>query len=139
LHFGVVLHPQCPPDVYLQGASIRQSMLSRDHFGPRAVVNALERLARAYEVECRRIQQELTIAKAQLRDYESRVGLPFPHDSYLAQLTALRDELKKGLSRTAQDSDDALPTVSELAEQIKLLKASQVIEAVPHRIGTRRG
>ena len=45
LGFGLVLHPQFPPDVYLGGAITRQSMLSRDPQGPRAVPNALERLA----------------------------------------------------------------------------------------------
>ena len=44
LSFGVVLHPQFPPEVYLEGAVTRQSRLSRDHHGPRAVLNALERL-----------------------------------------------------------------------------------------------
>jgi hypothetical protein len=39
-----VLHPQFPPDLFLEGATIRQSRLSRDHQGPRAVLNALERL-----------------------------------------------------------------------------------------------
>src|SRR6185437_99715 len=45
LRFGLVLHPQFPPDVYLEGAMTRQSGLSREHQGPRAVLNALERLA----------------------------------------------------------------------------------------------
>ena len=45
LRFGVVLHTHFPPDVYLEGGATRQTMLSREHQGPRAVLNALERLA----------------------------------------------------------------------------------------------
>src|ERR1043166_1453828 len=37
LRFGMVLHPQGPPDIYLEGAARRQSQLSREHQGPRAV------------------------------------------------------------------------------------------------------
>jgi hypothetical protein len=47
----------------------------------------------------------------------------------------LRDQLKAGLSATAQmKGDDAGPTVSELAEKIKALKAAHNIEAAPQRV-----
>jgi hypothetical protein len=72
LRFGLVLHPQFPPDVYLEGAITRQSTLSRDHQGPRAVLNALERLATGYGSECVRVRQDLAIAQSQLRDYQAR-------------------------------------------------------------------
>src|SRR5205085_386294 len=52
LQFGIVLNPQSAPDIYLEGTSTRQSMLSREHHGPRAVLNALDRLAGGYESEC---------------------------------------------------------------------------------------
>lgn len=76
LRFGLVLHSQFPPDVYLEGAITRQSALSREHQGPRAVLNALERLAGAYGSECNRVQQDLSIAESQLRDYQARLGKP---------------------------------------------------------------
>ena len=98
LRFGMVLHPQFPPDVYLEGAITRQSTLSREHQGPRAVLNALERLASAYGSECARVRQDLAIAESQLRDYQARLGKPFLHDAYLSELTTLRDQLKAGLS-----------------------------------------
>ncbi len=98
LRFGMVLHPQFPPDVYLEGAITRQSTLSREHQGPRAVLNALERLANGYGSECDRVRQDLAIAESQLRDYQARLGKPFLHDAYLSELTALRDQLKAGLS-----------------------------------------
>src|SRR5437762_44389 len=64
LRFGLVLHTHFPPDVYLEGAATRQSMLSREHQGPRAVLNAMERLANAYGSECDRVRQDLGIAEA---------------------------------------------------------------------------
>jgi hypothetical protein len=45
-------------------------MLSREHQGPRAVLNALERLATAYGSDCDRVRQDLGIAESQLRDYQ---------------------------------------------------------------------
>ncbi len=135
LHFGLVLHPQFPPDVYLEGAITRQSGLSRDHQGPRAVLNALERLANGYGSECVRVRQDLAIAESQLRDYRERLGKPFPHEKYLSELTDLRDQLKAGLSATAyQAQDDKGPDTADLAARIKALKAANTIEAAPQRV-----
>ncbi|HVC97796.1 MAG TPA: hypothetical protein VND64_29265 [Pirellulales bacterium] len=134
LRFGIVLHPQFPPDIYLEGAIIRHYTLSRDHQGPRAVLNAVERLASAYGIECAGVRQDLTIAESQLRDYQARLGKPFPHDAYLAELTGLRDQLKAGLSATAYESGkEEGPSVSELAGKIKAIKSAQSIEATPQR------
>ena len=134
LRFGLVLHPQFPADVYIEGKIIRQSMLSREHQGPRAVLNAVERLATGYGTDIERVRQDRTIAEGQLRDYQARLGKPFTLDAYLAELTALRDQLKAGLSRTShQPDDDEGPSVSELAEKIKALKAANNIEATPQR------
>ncbi len=134
LRFGLVLHSQFPPDVYLEGSTTRQTTLSREHQGPRAVLNAVERLANAYGSECDRVRQDLSIAETQLRDYQARLGKPFLHDAYLSELASLRDQLKAGLSATAHMQDDeAKPTVSELAERIKALKAAHSIEATPQR------
>jgi N12 class adenine-specific DNA methylase len=134
LKFGVVLNPQFPPDVYLEGAITRQSGLSREHQGPRAVLNALERLVGAYGSECERVQQDLSIAEAQLRDYQSRLGTTFAHDAYLAELTMLRDQLKAGLSASPHESaNEPGPSAAELAEKIKVLKVANSIEAIPQR------
>ena len=137
LRFGMVLHPGHAPEVYLGGAITRQASLSREHHGPRAVMNALQRLAGNYSFECDSVRQDLGIAEAQLRDYRARLGTPFPHDSYLSELTGLRDLLKAGLSVAAHEPG-AGPSVSELAGQIKALKSAHTIEATPERIGKRR-
>ncbi len=130
LRFGLVLHPQFPPDVYLEGAITRQSGLSRDHQGPRAVLNALERLANGYGSECVRVRQDLAIAESQLRDYHQRLDKPFRHEQYLSDLTDLRDRLKRSLSATAQQPEDGKePRSSKLAGKIKALIASHSIEA----------
>jgi primosomal protein N'' len=85
--------------------------------------------------ESDRIRQDLGIAESQLRDYQARLGKSFLHDVYLSQLTSFRDQLKAGLSATAQaQGDDAKPSVSELAERIKSLKAAHSIEASPQRV-----
>lgn len=134
LRFGVVINPRFAPDVYLEGAATRQTSLSREHQGPRAVLNALERLANAYSTDCDQVRQDLTIAEAQLRDYQARLGKPFALDGYLSEMGGLRDQLKAGLSATSHDpSQVTRPTVSELAERIKVLKAGNNIDAAPAR------
>ena len=134
LPFGLVLHSEFPPEVYLEGAITRQSALSREHQGPRAVLNALERLAGGYGPECDRIRQDLAIAESQLRDYQARLGAPFLHDGYLLELTALRDQLKAGLSGKTPEPGSEPPSVPELAARIKALKAAHNIEATPQRV-----
>ena len=125
LRFGLVLHPQFPPDVYLEGAITRQSTLSREHQGPRAVLNALERLAGGYGSECVRVRQDLSIAESQLRDYQARLGKPFPHDKYLNDLTELRDRLKVKLSAGHESGEEHGPDASELSDRIKALESRQ--------------
>jgi hypothetical protein len=134
LQFGLLLHPQFPPDVYLQGDGIRHTGLSREHRGPRAVLNALDRLAGAYGSERVGTRQELAIAESQLHDYKARLGKPFPHEAYLSEMTGLRDQLKAGLSATPRQADESGPTASELADRIKELKAANTIDAAPQRV-----
>jgi hypothetical protein len=137
LRFGIALHPHFPPEVYLEGAATRLDTLSHDHHGPRAILNAVERLAGNYRVVCNSVQQELAIAESQLRDYEVRVGAPFAQAAYINELTALRDRLKAGLSGTAPQPDSDEVPIAELAERIKSLKDARAIEATPERASTR--
>jgi hypothetical protein len=108
-------------------------MLSREHHGPRAVLNAVERLANAYDSECVRVRQDLAIAEAQLRDYQGRLDLSFAHDAYLSELTALRNSLRAGLSGAPLEPGSQPPSTADLAGQIKALKAAHTVEAVPQR------
>ena len=139
LRFGVVLCPRFPPEIYLEGATTRHDRLIRGNHGPRAVLNALERLAAGYGPEMARVRQDLSIAESQLRDYQDRVGKPFVHDAYQSELAALRDQLKAGLAGKAPESEDkSAPTVSELAERIKALTAERSIDTAQERTQTRR-
>jgi hypothetical protein len=136
LRFGLVLRPQFPTEVYLEGRALREDTLSRDHQGARAVLNALERLTGGYALACHGIRQDLAVAEGQLRDYQARLGKPFTHESYLAELTSLRDQLKAGLfSGSAQkEGKDEGPSISELAGRIKAIKAAHTVEATPERV-----
>ena len=140
LRFGMVLHPQFPPDVYLEGTITRQSTLSRDHQGPRAVLNALERLATGYGSECVRVRQDLAIAESQLRDYRERLGKPFAHDAYQSELTSLREQLKLALSGGNTESDYETGQDSfGVADKInKSLKAANTIENTPQRVQSKQ-
>ena len=83
-------------------------------------------------------RQDLAIAQGQLRDYQARLGAPFPHDAYLTELTGLRDQLKAALSSTTPEpAAKPLPPAHELAERIKALKAAHTIEAAPQRLTAR--
>jgi hypothetical protein len=121
LRFGIVLHPQFPPEVYLQGATTRQSMLSREHHGPRAILNALERLAGSYGAECARLRQDLALAQAQLRDYEARLGQPYPHDTLLSAIAEVRDRLEACLSGASPEPATGPPPTAPLIERFKAL------------------
>lgn len=124
LRFGMVLNPEYRPEIYLEGNVVRQDSLSRDHAGPRAVLNAVERLAGGYIVECARVKQDLEIAENQHRDYQARLGQSFAHENYMTELAKLRDQLKIGLSGVEGEV-----SVPELAERIKALRAGNTIEA----------
>jgi hypothetical protein len=138
LSFGLVRYPVGVTAVYLEGAATRQTDLSRESHGPRAVLNALERLVGGYGPESERIREDLVIAESQLRDYQAQLGVPFLHDSYLSELTALRDELKMGLSgQHPESSSEPPPSVAEFARRIKTLKAAQSVEAIPLRVSQK--
>lgn len=132
LGFGLVIHPEAGPEVYLEGAAVRHAGLSRDSHGPRAVLNALERLAASTEAQRAAARDELALAEGQLRDYRARLGRPFRHDAYQAELATLRDRLKVALSASdPKPGKEPRPSAAELAEQVRALKDSQEIDATP--------
>jgi hypothetical protein len=69
LRFGIIVNPHFGPEVYLEGVTTCLDSLSHEHQGPRAVLNALGRIADAYERECERVRKDLAVAEGQLRDY----------------------------------------------------------------------
>jgi hypothetical protein len=133
LTFGVVLHRLAAPEAYLEGEMTRHALLSRDA-GPRALLNALDRLAEGYSGQLSTARQDLAIAENQLRDYESRLGQPFAHSAYLEELTALRDQLRAGLSGAAPEPGTVpSPPAAETAERITALKAAHAALPAPER------
>ena len=72
--------------------------LPRSH-GPRAVLNALDRLAGTLRGPGRhRPARTWRSPKASSATTRPASAQPFAHDAYLAELTGLRDQLKAGLS-----------------------------------------
>ena len=131
LAFGIILHPGGAADVTLEGQVSRTGMLSKESQGPRAVMNALHRLAASYEEQCDTARKELTLAETQLGDYQARLGRVFPHAGYMDELTGLRDQLKLALSATPAEGE---PTAGQLAVKIKAVKGAQTVEAAPARM-----
>ena len=79
LECGMILHPLGGTEVYLDGAVRCRETLMRDNPGPRAVLNALERLAGGYEHDCGRLKADIALKQGQFHDYEARLGRPFEH------------------------------------------------------------
>jgi hypothetical protein len=133
LTFGITKHKFSSPEVFLEGRGIREAQLSRESQGPRACLNALERVFASYGAKCEEVRRELALTETKLRDFEARLGGIFPHERYLAELSALRDELKVVLSATSQQdgTDPKGRRAGELSELIKGLKETQDVEAVP--------
>ncbi|MFL5330500.1 MAG: DEAD/DEAH box helicase family protein [Gemmataceae bacterium] len=137
LRFAMELHPHFGTEVCLEGATTLRESLG-EHRGPRAILNAAERVAKAYAAECAKARQELTIAEAQLRDYAARLDVPFAHATYLNRLTEMRDQLKASLSVTFQAEAEARSSASDLATQIKELKQRNSLDTTPQRLNPRQ-
>jgi hypothetical protein len=135
LEAGIILHPLGGTEVYLDGAVRCREQLMRDNPGPRAVLNALERLSEGYDYDIRHLKAEIAVKAGQLRDFETRLGKPFAHEEFKSELTDLRDRLKLGLSEHPPEDGES---VVELAEKIKTLRESVTVEAAPVRVGTRK-
>jgi len=138
LNFGLILHPSFPPEVYLEGQAVRRDTLSREHQGPRAIWNAVERLGGGYGRERAELHEDISIAECQLRDYQQRLGQPFEQEDYFTQLSSLRDQLKAALSSHESESEQSqAPTTSELAEHVKAAMSDRKEESAPSRSSSK--
>ena len=88
--------------------------------------------------ECDELARELALAEPKLSDFKARLGAVFPHERYLAELSALRDELRVALSAMQESTGPKVRTPAELSESIKTLRESHTVEALPVR-GTTGG
>jgi hypothetical protein len=106
--------------------------------GPRAILNAVERLIGSAEAERDKARRDLEIAQGQRRDYEARLGVSFAQAGYLVELTDLRNQLEAALSHTTQEGAVAsLPTVGRLVARLKALHAAHTLDTVPERVAPR--
>jgi hypothetical protein len=130
----VHLSPHTPRNVFLEGSTTRLASLSRDHAGPRAVLNALKRLVDSYPEQSNRTAQELALAEQQLKDYQLRLGQTFTLDDYARQLATLRNQLKLALSeRPASEAEEPLPSIDEITSRIKALRDHSSVDAPAKR------
>jgi N12 class adenine-specific DNA methylase len=128
LTFSLDLHPRYVPAVRIQGTASRFLDLSREHRGPRAVLNAVDRLIEGYEAERERIRHDLALAQGQLRDYQARLGGGFAHEAYLEALILLRRQLEAALSETPSPD---VPSTDELVARFTALRQAHTVDAAP--------
>ena len=129
LKFGLERHPGGATDVYLDGRASRLAMLSSETAGPRAVLNALARVAASYDAAIDKCRDDLDLAERQQHDYQARSGRPFDEADYLSDLTGLRDQLRSALSAGDPTAEPAGgPSSTALAEAIKTLTAGQSVD-----------
>jgi hypothetical protein len=74
------------------------------------------------------------INRRRRRNYDTRLGGPFPHEKFASRLANWRDRLELDFSEWTPEG--GAPT-AELVERIKALRASVTVEATPERV-TRR-
>jgi hypothetical protein len=93
-------------------------------------MNGLSRLVASYAERCEETRRDLDLTRTRLRDYEARLGRPFPHAGYFEELSGLRDQLRAALAGQPVEGE---PTAADLADWIKILKSAHAIEAVAAR------
>ncbi|MEZ6121206.1 MAG: hypothetical protein R3C28_32205 [Pirellulaceae bacterium] len=134
LRFGIRLNPYSAPDVFLAGTLIRSEPLTRQHQGPRAVLNALSRLANTYPDQLAAAESKLSLSEKQLTDYRTRIDTPFIHQTFQQELTELRDQLKHSLASDKADKEDS-QNAAEISTRIKhmLEEKANPVESVSIR------
>ena len=143
LEFGIERNPDGTADVYLSGATDQATMLSRESQGPRAVLNALKRLTESSAEAGAKARSDLALSRTQLRDFEARIGVPFPHAAHLDELLTLRDQLKLALAspptllpsaeEPASATEPLAPDSAAIAARIKTLLTTPPVTGDPSR------
>ena len=85
-------------------------------------------LSPPYDSAAARTQRDLAVAEGQLRDYQARLGTAFPHEGYLSELTALRDQLKAGLTGMRAKLEELHIKRDELAARAKMAEAQRQVQ-----------
>jgi hypothetical protein len=109
-------------------------LLSNDHQGPRALLDAANRLINSFEDQHQRTTAAIELAKKQHHDCQQRVGISFEFDEYVKELSQLRDGLKLALSDRPSESDTThLLSVREITAKIKSLRSLYTSYETPKR------
>ncbi len=136
LKFGLNLLPNGQaPEVTLEGQFTRTTQLSRNHTGPRAILNAIARLESTYQEQLDKTTQDLALANQQTHDFQQRLGQPFADEDYLKHLIELRNQLRTALSDkvvTPANETHQVSTV-ELSNQINALRNSHTADDTTNR------
>jgi len=122
LAFAIERHPGGATDVVLTGKTDHATSLAKDSHGPRAVLNALNRICEAMPESITRVESQLTLDEKRLCDFQARIGQAFPHSERLESLTALRDQLRLSLAAPIQEGDqgaDAAKAQADLNRQVR--------------------
>ncbi|MCA9194596.1 MAG: DEAD/DEAH box helicase family protein [Planctomycetales bacterium] len=131
LKFGIQVTGYGTRDVYLQGSGFRCESLSREYAGPRAVLNAINRMVDTYALRIDDTRSALALAEQQLADYRERIDVPFAMDGYIEQLRELRDRLRLALTGEPQATspDASVRSIKEIVLDIEQLRRSQQAHA----------
>lgn len=124
VEFGIAVTAFGSRDVYLKGAGCRSESVSRDHAGPRAILNAVARIVNSFDSRMDETRRDLALAEQQLADYRERLGVEFANGDYIAELKDLRDALRNALSGEKPPKEGELeqPDVGELVARIENLR-----------------
>jgi hypothetical protein len=85
-------------DVVLEGRASQRTMLTREHPGPRAVLNAIVRVAEGHDIDLGIAWTNLRIARDRLASYTAWDESEFPGAAHSAALEEMRGQLQAGLS-----------------------------------------
>ena len=124
LQVTLTLHPYALPEVSLTGQATVRAALTRRATGPRAILNAAQRLAGEYESRCLVLAQDIRVQERQLQDYTAQLGKPFPLADYREALDELRYQLSLALSEQPPAS---LPPIEALVAAITALQKTHAL------------
>ncbi|MCC7336560.1 MAG: DEAD/DEAH box helicase family protein [Pirellulaceae bacterium] len=125
-------------EVYIKGdATIIESVSSTA--GARAILNALSRIEASYEPRMDDTRSKLALTSQQLSDYQERLGKPFVLESYITQLTDLRNQLRSALTESKSNAEiGERPSIADTVDQIVSLRNELSTPVVDRDVATEQ-
>jgi len=137
LRFGLVQHPQGAPEVYVEGTLKRYAPLARDVHGPRAMLNAVERLIGSATMEHDRATRDLEIARASGGTMKPGWAQPLPMRVSGDPNGPAQPARGRAVPPAQDGAEASLPSVGALVECLKALHAAHTLEVAPERSAPR--